>query len=123
MKLRIRGNSIRLRLSQGEVERFARDGKVEDSVEFAAGNPAFTYALESDDLRASVAVEYANDRLCVYVPKTLAAKWAASDEVGFSSHDGTIGPRVLVEKDFACLTPRTGEDESDMFPHPQNAMC
>ena len=25
---------------------------------------------------------------------------------------------ILVEKDFACLAPREGEDESDMFPHP-----
>ena len=26
---------------------------------------------------------------------------------------------LLVEKDFACLAPRPGEDESDMFPHPE----
>jgi hypothetical protein len=26
--------------------------------------------------------------------------------------------RILVEKDFACLAPREGEDESDMFPNP-----
>ena len=25
---------------------------------------------------------------------------------------------ILVEKDFQCLAPREGEDESDMFPHP-----
>ena len=123
MKLRIWGNSVRLRLSQGEVERFANDGKVEESVEFAPGERAFTYAIESDESRQNVAAGYANDRLCVYVPKTLAIEWAASDEVGIESTDGAIGPRVLVEKDFACLTPRAGEDESDMFPHPQNAAC
>src|SRR5689334_23012631 len=123
MKLRIRGRSIRLRLSQGEVERFANDGKVEESVEFAPGGRAFTYAIESDETRLNVAADYANDRLCVYVPKALAVEWAASDDVEFASPDGAVGPRVLVEKDFACLTPRTGEDESDMFPHPQNAAC
>jgi hypothetical protein len=123
MKLRVRGNSIRLRLSQGEVETFARDGKVEESIEFAAGEPAFTYAIESDGQRESVTAEFAHDRLCVYVPRMLAVEWAASDEVGFASPDGAVGPRVLVEKDFACLTPRAGEDESDMFPHPQNAAC
>jgi hypothetical protein len=26
---------------------------------------------------------------------------------------------ILVEKDFACLAPREGEDESDMYPHPE----
>jgi hypothetical protein len=29
--------------------------------------------------------------------------------------------KILVEKDFACLAPREGEDESDMFPHPKAA--
>ena len=27
--------------------------------------------------------------------------------------------KILVEKDFACLAPREGEDETDMYPHPQ----
>jgi hypothetical protein len=123
MKLRIRGNSIRLRLSQGEVERFARDGKVEESVEFAPGTRLFTYALESDDRREEVVAEYADDRLCIYVPGQVAKDWVGSEQVGFGSSEGGVGPGIMVEKDFACLTPRAGEDESDMFPHPQNAPC
>jgi hypothetical protein len=31
--------------------------------------------------------------------------------------DGSL--RITLEKDFACLAPREGEDESDNFPHPQ----
>ena len=27
--------------------------------------------------------------------------------------------KILVEKDFVCLTGRDDEDESDMFPHPE----
>jgi hypothetical protein len=32
---------------------------------------------------------------------------------------------ILVEKDFACLAPRAGEDERDMYPHPNadEAQC
>jgi hypothetical protein len=30
--------------------------------------------------------------------------------------------RIVVEKDFACLTAREGEDESDNFPNP-NPTC
>jgi len=26
---------------------------------------------------------------------------------------------ILVEKDFACLAPREGEDETDMYPNPK----
>jgi hypothetical protein len=34
MKLRIHGNSLRLRLSQSEVAQFSKTGYVEDSVQF-----------------------------------------------------------------------------------------
>jgi len=27
--------------------------------------------------------------------------------------------KILVEKDFVCLTNREDEDESDMYPHPE----
>jgi hypothetical protein len=30
--------------------------------------------------------------------------------------------RIVIEKDFACLTVREGEDESDNFPNP-NPRC
>jgi hypothetical protein len=30
--------------------------------------------------------------------------------------------QILVEKDFACLTPRKGEDDGDAFPNP-NETC
>ena len=29
--------------------------------------------------------------------------------------------QILVEKDFACLAPREGEDDSDAFAHPNTA--
>jgi len=28
--------------------------------------------------------------------------------------------RIIVEKDFACLAPRSDEDESDNFAHPKD---
>ncbi len=35
-------------------------------------------------------------------------------------HEGSVSATLtlLLEKDFACLVEREGEDESDMFPHP-----
>ncbi len=30
-----------------------------------------------------------------------------------------FGLKILVEKDFVCLTGRDDEDESDMYPHPE----
>ena len=34
--------------------------------------------------------------------------------------DGVV-LRVLVEKDFACLTVREGEDDEDAFPNPHES--
>ncbi len=45
MKLRIRGNSVRLRLTRGEVEDFDREGRVEDAAQFGPG-ARLAYALE-----------------------------------------------------------------------------
>jgi hypothetical protein len=30
--------------------------------------------------------------------------------------------KILVEKDFACLTKRAGVDDVDTYPHPQEGM-
>jgi hypothetical protein len=50
--------------------------------------------------------------------------WASTEKAGFETQQ-EIGNgkslRILVEKDFACLERRDGEDESDAFPHPVSA--
>ena len=48
--------------------------------------------------------------------------WANSEQVSISGEqvlDDGEKLNILVEKDFACLAPREGEDESDMFEHPE----
>ncbi|HEX5420534.1 MAG TPA: hypothetical protein VFY39_11085, partial [Gammaproteobacteria bacterium] len=54
MKLRIRGNSVRFRLSQKELEQLAEAGSAEDSIRFAPG-VALTYrvSVSSGPVRAS----------------------------------------------------------------------
>jgi hypothetical protein len=128
MKLRIRGNSIRLRLTQSEVEHFAERGLIEEAVEFGTlKNQRFIYALIiSTEIEVPRAV-LENNRISVLVPKSEAAQWTSTNQVGISAEqhlaeDKTL--RILIEKDFACLEERPGEDESDAFPHPQiGKMC
>ena len=62
--------------------------------------------------------------MSVRLPETTVLAWATTEQISIQGEqllqDGeTIS--ILVEKDFACLAPREGEDESDMFPHPQAA--
>ena len=119
MKLRIKGNSIRFRLTKSEVERLAAEKSVEEVVRLSSQN--FSYAIEQDfvpNIRAS----FEDGRLTVFVPQETARQWAHGDEIGLDGDDD--GLRILIEKDFVCLAPRAGEDESDNFPHPnQEQAC
>ena len=50
MKLRLRGNSLRLRLSQTDLRAFLETGAVRETTAFG-GDSAVTYALEAVDER------------------------------------------------------------------------
>ncbi|HEY1960731.1 MAG TPA: hypothetical protein VGH28_34200 [Polyangiaceae bacterium] len=113
MKLRIRGNSIRLRLGQTEVATLREGGVIEESVAFAGG--ALVYAIERRDVPA-IAASFDGKRIAVAVPNPIALDFCDGDRVGFEGASGAV--RVLVEKDWQCLAPR-GEDESDAYPHPE----
>lgn len=120
VKLRIRDNSIRLRLTRGEVERLAQDGAVSASIAFS-DSVRLEYAVEAVPGARAPGAEYTGRRVRVQLPASDVREWAASDRVGITGEQPLgDGARlaILVEKDFACLTPREGEDESDMFPHP-----
>lgn len=120
MKLRIKGNSIRLRLTQPEVERLADGSRIEACVDFGPGKRKFFYAVETSAEAAEVDGSYERDRMVVLLPSRVAATWANSDLVSIESR-GEQGLKILVEKDFACLTVRPDEDESEMFPNPNAA--
>jgi hypothetical protein len=122
MKLRISGNSIRLRLTRSEVDRFGGTGRVEGSVDFGPVGQKFVYALVRDDRLDAIAAEYHDNVLSVRIPENIAREWAGTDLVGIGS-EASAGLGILIEKDFACLTPRQGEDESDMFANPAGDLC
>ena len=126
MKLRIRGNSLRLRLSRGEVNELAERGRVDDGIAFGAGPDArFGYSAVCADDASLLSARLGAGSIVVTLPGSLARAWAASDDVGLEGEQ-PIGNgdvlRLLVEKDFACLTTRTGEDDTDAFPNP-NVSC
>lgn len=121
MKLRIRDNSIRLRLTRSEVELVRNDGLVRGRVPFAGRNN-FDYVLESSPATVKPEAHISNNVLTVRIPEAEIISWSESDEVSISASqilDGGDQLNILVEKDFACLAPREGEDETDMYPHPE----
>lgn len=119
MKLRIKGNSIRLRLSQTEVKNFGVNGTCIDRISF--GSNQLIYSLEMSE-NAAISVTFSDQHIRVLVPAAVGKSWVEDNtQVGFD-HESVTGEEtplyVLVEKDFACLADRPREDESDNFPNP-----
>ena len=120
VKIRIRDNSIRLRLMRGEVDILHGAGKVSADTRFPGGD-TFSYRVESraegDQLKAS----FDKNTMLVQIPRAAVAVWATTEQVSIMADlplsDGE-SLQLLIEKDFECLAPRAGEDESDMYPHP-----
>ncbi|MCW5835503.1 MAG: hypothetical protein KIS78_24085 [Labilithrix sp.] len=122
MKLRIRGDSIRLRLTQAEVTALAEGRSVQESTGFGPGS-TLTYAIVVG--APTLSAKLTGTRVEVAIPADVARAWATGDAVGVEgAQDVGQGRtlRILVEKDFACLTARPHEDDADAFPNP-NASC
>jgi hypothetical protein len=119
LKLRIQDNSIRFRLTRNEVDTLRDDGRVSAAVSFPDG-ASLEYSVETSILTGQPRARYSPDGLVVQIPQAAARHWAATEEVSITGaqplENGQLS--ILVEKDFACLTPREGEDEADLFPHP-----
>ncbi len=118
----MKGNSVRLRLSRSEVEEFGRSGKVQEEVRFGP-RPQDTLCYQitkspGDKVTASLA----DGTITVSVPDRLVSLWVEREQIGFEERqvvDETSELLIMVEKDFACLTSRSGEDTDDNFPHPK----
>ncbi len=96
--------------------------RVEDAVAFGP-TPAdrLVYAIVASSAVVTMGARFTKNELLVTVPDGIAREWALGESVGLEAtqsvgDSGTLA--ILVEKDFACLTPRTGEDEGDAYPNP-----
>jgi len=121
MKLRIQGNSSRLRVSRLELASFSDTGVLEETVRFGRGEKAkLTYLLMRSTDGADVDVMSSDGRVAVLLSAGTALTWAETEQVGISADvdlgaQGTLS--ILVEKDFACLD-RSDADNADTFPNP-----
>ena len=117
MKLRIRGNSIRLRLTQSEVVQLATEGHVQNVTSF--GNAELKYAVVISN-SGRMEADLRDNEITVCVPQPMIAEWAASEQIGIAESQAVRDDelQILVEKDFACIKPRHGEEDSDTFTNP-----
>lgn len=117
MKLRIKGSSIRMRVTKSEMDRFATEGYLEERTEF--GNTTFIYALQRYDADV-MAASFADNTITVFMPAAKANEWATSNKVGYE-HNVDLGNGkklyLLLEKDFKCLD-ETHENQDDNYDNP-----
>jgi hypothetical protein len=112
MKIRIKGNSLRYRLTRTEVEQFSTKGHIEETIDF--GNSQLIYALKLSK-GGELSANFKDNTITMHMPENIAKEWTGTDRVGFESNDGKI--YLLVEKDFKCLD-NVAEDQSDNYPNP-----
>jgi hypothetical protein len=121
MKLRIKGDSLRLRVSRSEVERLLAGACLEETIHFAPEACAkFTYALQREASATRTTVQYVGNKVTILIPADQANAWGVTDQVGIAEDIslGALGSlALLVEKDFACLD-QSEKDNEDTFPNP-----
>ena len=126
MKLRIKGDSLRLRIAPSEMARLLEGGRVEETIHFGAGrDECLTYALEHEANADSLGVRYEAGRVTVVLPSADARDWAGGDAVGVygAVNAGAARLEIAVEKDWACLDKGEAENR-DTFANPnQGANC
>ncbi len=124
MKLRLKENSLRLRVTPSEVKQLLRNGFIRERVQLTP-NPTdrLTYAVISCLSGATTTVAYQLGDITVSVPAVQLKNWAGTDDVGVYAEVALNGGQslsVAIEKDFACLD-RSDADNEDTFPNPNLA--
>lgn len=118
MKLRIKGNTIRFRLSKCEVADFAEQNTISETTNFPSNK--FNYSLVADAKLDYTDVSFIDSNLIINLPLETAKRWTDSNEVGIYLNISTGEGKTLqliIEKDFKCLD-ETIEDQSDNYENP-----
>ena len=123
MKLRLRENSVRLRLLQSEVVQLRETGNVSETIVFGI-NPTenLTYSLRTSAEASEISAQIIDNHIEVFLPLLMAENWTDSNEVGLYA-ERKIGDlaflNIIVEKDFVCVERPLDADNADAFPHPK----
>ena len=116
MKIRIKGNSIRLRLTKTDVQNLKKNNFVEETT--TIGNrQVFKYALVIDTNIPQISASFNESKITIYLSKSEAEIITNADEItvkGSQKNGAEKDLFLLVEKDLKCLD-SASEDQSDMY--------
>lgn len=122
MKLKFRGNILRIRLNKEELDTFGTTGKVEDSIQHGS-SPAesLNYSIERGDY-PQIEACYSPELVRIFVPNDLAFQWVHSRQSNIEQNISFNPMRIRVEKDYSCLHGRGGEEEDLRSDHPPGTL-
>jgi hypothetical protein len=108
---------------QKEVEALRLNGHMATTTKFPNGKKLSSEIIATDNAEAEISFDAG--AIILLLPSEKISMWADSDEEGIYfdlATDGADLLKVKVEKDYACLTVREGEDDSDAYVNP-NETC
>ena len=84
MKLRIEGNSIRLRVKKSDLEKLKNEGVVRESVSFLKGFD-FHYELKTENGITQLNAVYTHSTITIELPLSIANNWIDTEQVGIEN--------------------------------------
>jgi hypothetical protein len=118
MKIRIKGNSLRYRLTKSEISTLAQQGIMKEQTKFPGST--LTYAIKATT-DPELSATFEQETITLSVPNHMLQQWADTNQVGLEQHmllQGGGSLLLLIEKDFKCIDADAGEDQSDFFENP-----
>ena len=121
MKLRMQGNSIRLRVTRSELSRLQTGQRLDEAVRFGS-RPGMTlgYSLQAGTQADPIVVTFEAQQILVTMSGEQLENWSSEHQVGVYASlpiDSSATLEVAIEKDFACLD-RSDEHNTDTFANP-----
>ena len=121
MKLRLRENSIRLRLLQSEIDALRDNGFVSEEIRFSE-TQILNYTLAVSTDAHEIAARFEDGKITVEIPIKAARLWAETNLVGLQNEqivDKNSMLKITIEKDFVCPDRPSDADNADAFPNPK----
>ena len=119
MKIRIKDNTIRFRLTKPEVAELCEKGYCASHTDF--DNLTFVYAVKINSQISVITADFKENTILINIPEEQVKDWNRNDHIGFENVQSLKNGKtlhLLIEKDFTCLDARL-EDESDNYPNPK----
>ena len=123
MKLRFRGNTLRLRVNRREVDALASGDLVQEDV-FFPNQARFTYIFEPSRNAVPLA-SFESNTLRVAAPLLQVRNWAHTELIGLYYNFETEGTvlKVAIEKDLECTDSTAEDNDPDAFPRTKGNNC